>query len=742
MDRLESSSPRPLVVLVDPVDGVPSLLRGFEAGPWQGVPGTVAMSFLEDYGEALGLRPEGSSWEPVATRGVGDHWLVRLRQTYLGVPVLGAQVVLKVDPRGLVTMVAGKPKMLRGHLPPLNISAEQASSIAVGSIYGEPVAEPEPELLLSTDPWTISLIYQAMIYTRNPVRAWRVRVDASTGRVLDFTDTRNLARGQAYEHNPVNSQLVDVELEGLPLDAAELIGDDITVQSVVFDAFGNQDYQHLAQADEQWDFYYEPDDTDQICTDPFVEVNTYYHVASIHDYFQQVHGHEYTGHYDILTNYQESPEEPYDNAYSAAGYNGGYIIALGQGIVDTGYDSDVIHHEFGHSIIDDLTDVTSALSYPLGFDEYGFNVSPHAMNEGMADYWSSTFNGDSHSAEYFGSAFGLSCLRELDNDYTCPEDIYGEPHWDGQIIGGTTWEIHELIGAQAADELFYAALGLMAPAPSFKDMAEAVREAADDMSDAGSLTLEQLDGIDQVLERRGWDRCGRWIEMGDGQPEQGTWLGADLVSDYLGASVCDLGRAFGILFPLPFQYSFTTPPASEGAPESLEIHLELTPYGGGSFADEDLQFSIYIRRGQPVTFSVANLNQWLSYDYAYNDGVQDFDLAFDFDDEPDPLLIPAGDEQLPLEPGTTYYLDVAGMNCVTTEFSLTANLLLSEPEGDAAEASSGGCGCTTISSGASHRGAAVVMVLLLGPALRGRRKSSRRAPCGAPPLTTTTRAIQ
>ena len=62
---------------------------------------------------------------------------------------------------------------------------------------------------------------------------------------------------------------------------------------------------------------------------------------------------------------------------------------------DYSYDGDVIYHEFTHGVVDDTIKLQS-----FHVDRYGVIDAPGAMNEGLADYFSSALAGDPDVGEY------------------------------------------------------------------------------------------------------------------------------------------------------------------------------------------------------------------------------------------------------------------------------------------------------------------------------------------------------
>jgi hypothetical protein len=188
----------------------------------------------------------------------------------------------------------------------------------------------------------------------------------------------------------------------------------------------------------------------------------------------------------------DTPLEPYDNAffspdkpfYGLFGTVPGGLF-FGQGTqADFAYDGDVVYHELGHAMIDS----TIQLVFTWHFDTQGVSPQPGAMNEGLADYFSSALTGDGKVGEYavknvaYGYA-GESAIRDLDNDHSCPKNIAGEVHADSTLFSGGLWKVRQslpeadrntydtalmtaLIGAPSGDvgyadvaKLFVSALG-------------------------------------------------------------------------------------------------------------------------------------------------------------------------------------------------------------------------------------------------------------------------------------------
>ena len=135
--------------------------------------------------------------------------------------------------------------------------------------------------------------------------------------------------------------------------------------------------------------------------------------------------------------------------------------------------ADVVYHEFGHSL-----HAQSVIPGVGSFDG--------ALSEGMSDMLAAFITNDHGMGR--GFFFGEAPLRNLDpaTDLRWPEDTTGEVHDDGEIIGGTMWDLRKALiaklGANAGDaqarKIFYAALERASDIPT--TFAEALLADDDD----------------------------------------------------------------------------------------------------------------------------------------------------------------------------------------------------------------------------------------------------------------------
>lgn len=147
---------------------------------------------------------------------------------------------------------------------------------------------------------------------------------------------------------------------------------------------------------------------------------------------------------------------------------------------NTGRMSDVIYHEFGHSVHNQ-----SIIPGVGSFDG--------ALSEGTSDYLAATIVNDSGMAR--GFFYTAQPLRELDPpgfEWTWPQDN-GEVHDAGRIIGGTLWDLRTLLiakygpeaGVLRADTIWYEATRRAVDMPSMYGAALTVN---DDDGDLGNGT--------------------------------------------------------------------------------------------------------------------------------------------------------------------------------------------------------------------------------------------------------------
>ncbi len=685
--------------------------RGLDAGPFPGHPRDAAAAFLDHERAALGL--DGIDLDhrrDVTWRGrTAVHW----QQLHGGLPVVGAEVVVRVSPAGRVVMVGSSARAgLRAPVVP-TLDPADALTIARGAVFGALPGAARGQLAVLPTAGGGRLAYRVLVETAHPPALWQVTLDAHDGAVLDASDLRLFAEGNAYEHNPANSDVIAVTLTDLEGDEASMIGAYAQVRTTVFEG-DTATTAFLAEADPDGDFFYEPEEP--AVDDAFAEVHTYHHVTTLSRYFEDVHGHAFDGPALVTTNFRYADDGTFNNAYFTNNLTGDTLLVFGQGSIDFAYDADVVAHEFGHSVIQSVTQML--FDGLMTYDEYGWNIAPGALHEGMADYWSASYHGDPVMGEYMAS---LGATRDLENDHACPSHVIGEPHEDGKIVGGMAWAIREILGRETADAVFYGAMGQLTPTPSFQDYGDAVAQAVEELVADGELDEDTAAEVIDVLEERGMLLCGRSMVLEDEVPQTVMLPGAQLIAEEL----CELARNLGAVFSTHYQYAIEIPAAEEGPVESVELTLEFERVDGQALGADDLQYDLYLREDELVTYDFEYLNL-VVYELALPHA-DSYDIAFEDQDDALQLQLEL-DGEMPLENGTTYYLGMTQMNCPNVNMTVTADVVLGDPpadddddttdEGDDDDDTDGGCECGVAPASAAP---GLVAALVLAGALLRRR---------------------
>lgn len=643
--------------------GRPAVVVELAAGPYAGDPVEGARAFLGEHGASFGVEAAVPLRHRRTTAWRGREF-VHLHQTYLGVPVLGADLVLGLDGGGRVVLATSTLRPGFEPQVPAVVHPARAREAALAAVGVPSAGAGEPELA-----WTPAgprLVYRIAVHSDLPPAAWRVTVDAASGAVIEVRDLDRRALGRAYEENPAVSGVIEVTLTDLEGDQTVMDGTYAVVRSTVFDG-QTYDEAHLATADLDGNFLYDPDP--EADDDPFVEVHAYHHVTELCHHFMDTHGHTFDAPIQVTTNYRESVNGTYNNAYMTMNGSGDTMLVFGQGFVDFAYDADVIAHEFGHGLIYDLA--AFGLEF-IAFDEYGWNTTPDAIHEGFADYWAATYFGNSVVGEYYGG-------RDVDNDNSCPEDLIGESHEDGKILGGAGWDLHEIVGAEAADQVVYGMLAGLSSSPSFAEVGELMIALSGELVDDGLVDAADITELEAALDERGVTRCGRSLPLADGEVFEFDVMHMMGMTE-LPADMCQMAQEAGIHFPLTYQFSITTPPAEEGEVFSLDLALPMERVTGGTPSLDDLDFVVFMRKDELVTFDYEIIQTEYGFDMESPMG-DGYDLVFE--DMPEVIHLPGdGEGEMALQSDTTYYVAMYHMNCPAVTIAWEPEITLTTEMGD------------------------------------------------------------
>lgn len=352
-------------------------------------PRVVAESFLEAHAGDLGL-PAAMPLANLALASEkaspsGTH--LRWNQTVDGVPVFRAEVVVKVNRDGQVSSVQNNlvPDVVVDTKPA--IDATQAIAAAKNFVRptGKALMDPKADLQVVATREGARLAWVVQMPVEAPMGDWLVFVDANGGAVLGGEDRMRYAEGtgRVFDPDPM-TKMADstyhdnsdadtavpfpaaydiVPLHGITLTSgtyslsgpyAQLIDDESpTFAPVTATSPDSFRYQRSAQG--------------------FEDVMCYYQIDTAQRYIQSL------GFTNI-----DNRSQPVDSHGLSGADNSHYVpstghLAFGEGGVDDAEDADVIWHEYGHSIQDNIVP-------GWGGGEEG------QMGEGFGDYWAGSYS--------------------------------------------------------------------------------------------------------------------------------------------------------------------------------------------------------------------------------------------------------------------------------------------------------------------------------------------------------------
>jgi hypothetical protein len=261
--------------------------------------------------------------------------------------------------------------------------------------------------------------------------------------------------------------------------------------------------------------------------DAFAEVMMYHHIDAIHRHYSESFGLKHLdakglyaivniqGFLDTTKQWMGLPNAAFvakgsggflsafglnlDKDAIIFGFNNGGMMGAGLPKVNFTYDAAVIYHEYTHYTIGEALHATAAP------DKYGLSPTPMALNEGLADYFPSSFLENPRLGNY---ALG-SQSRDLTEPLRCPEDIRGESHHDGRIAAGALWSARKLLGADVLDQAVWNAVLTFNIDTSYDEAAAAI------LDEVKQVAPDKLAAVEKIFEDRGFSGCKRVVEHKD-----------------------------------------------------------------------------------------------------------------------------------------------------------------------------------------------------------------------------------
>jgi Zn-dependent metalloprotease len=297
--------------------------------------------------------------------------------------------------------------------------------------------------------------FHLLLSTMEPRGDWRYFIDAESGKIVDSslaTRFYHAARGKLFPQNPTDTALATGVLRNLKAPYVKLDGTHVRVENA--DAMG-------ATAASGYRFYFADSDTH------FDEVNCYYHIDRVYNYFKDLgfrglkvnnkHGKSATPLGQIRATVHVGTQ--YDNAFysPATGeiYFGDGSYPNAGGLRDLAKESDVMYHEFGHAVLDELRPNITG-------------TDGAALHEAYADYFACSLTSPPESQLGEWVVPGSGMIRNLKNSAKYP-GAPSEPHTRGLVWGGACWDLREKLGGEVADYLIFGSMLLITTTfPTFK----------------------------------------------------------------------------------------------------------------------------------------------------------------------------------------------------------------------------------------------------------------------------------
>ena len=449
-------------------------------------PEAAARAFLMEDATLFGLRRDLADLRVLSKHASGSGGHVEFQQVVNGLPVDNGRVQVNLSKDGRILQVINNYAALAptGPTAPA-LSKEQAIDAGIaeflrttpplppdirkkGRVEFTPV--PRSELQIKEQPRVEDVEFAV---DGHPVRAFKVVisasrpfgykefiVDAQSGRILQTKDRDQYAgvtgTGQVFIPNPVASlnnnaithttvpntnpnPYYTVQLPDLNDPAAGpygLSGPFASVQDI--ESPSNTPVSVTGS----------PNFVFQSSSDNFGDTMVYYHLDRIQRYIQEL------GFIDV-NNRSVSVDsrglvDVCNAHYSPSPVGAGYLaFGLCSGSERVAEDAEVIGHEYGHSLQDNVTN-----------GKYPSSGTPGSMGEGFGDYWGIS----NYAAELTAAGHDLACIGDWIGDGACSRrldtgltmDDYaplGDVHTNGQIWSQALFNLFNVLGKTTTDRI-------------------------------------------------------------------------------------------------------------------------------------------------------------------------------------------------------------------------------------------------------------------------------------------------
>ncbi|MBL9104281.1 MAG: hypothetical protein JNL82_25270 [Myxococcales bacterium] len=464
-----------------------------------------------------------------------------------GLPVRGAYATVLDGEVVSESLPREPPELLPAQAAVTASEARLLAHAHANMVAGVPVpaAEQDGELVYLTILGVPVLAYQVemplTLAGEEPSRK-TVWVSANSGIVLDEWEHVRSSKARVFLNNPaVTPDPVEVTFSGLHAEGpgVPMNGDRVLSFGCALEDPGGEPvpwYEEgkcwpvqTALSDENGDYFVplpnilHPDDN-RDGDDAYAEVSMYWHAERFVDQMKKEGVDEFKC--DVSTmwanyrtpklspSYPDLPYTPLNNAYwtNTCDPEDGATMIFGQGSdVDFGYDGEVVYHELGHGMVSLLT--------PEGLGRRrerpdGLVADAGGINEAVADYFSVMVANDPELGDYvarFWPGYGSS-IRSAENKKSCPDDLVGQVHNDGEPLMAALWAARKRVGQDKLDPLVIEMLTRLPADADLETAAWTLYDLANEEFGAGRWTETDLEFLVRAFDERGLYECERVIE--------------------------------------------------------------------------------------------------------------------------------------------------------------------------------------------------------------------------------------
>lgn len=414
--------------------------------------------------------PHSLVFEKVKESILGSH--VLYQQHLDGKPVSGAWLRIDIDKQGKVFNILNScipdhfvSSIQKSDAKSLSeAEAQQIAKSSIGTTSESDIAVVSSELVYYHEQSVPILSWKIFLQTKNPIGDWKVYVKAEDGQLLKKINVLKLVNGsgRVFNPNPV------VTLNDITLEDDSAIPENSYEEVSLIDLVGN------GQLDGR--FVSTKTTTNRVqsignnfrfsrADRGFKEVMVYFHIDRVQRYLQEL-GFGNVINRPISVNIDGRSDD--NSHYSPATKD----LTFGVGGVDDAEDAEVILHEYGHAIQDEIV------------PGWGESHEGSSMGEGFGDYLAASFFAElkpevlrptvANWDATFYSVANPPNLRRVDSTKLYPRDMVNEVHADGEIWSACLWEIRGKLGKRIADRLIIAHHFLLNRDAKFEDAAKAL----------------------------------------------------------------------------------------------------------------------------------------------------------------------------------------------------------------------------------------------------------------------------